>query len=199
MRDATQTLPAGTPLSQPYWLREDGTAGMFRVDDPTLIGRPENPPAFPVEYVFEVGGQTLVDARRAGAGSGGRRRASTRRRLEVIPPVSLQLRVAGASLFAPGAHQGGRRGDRCRAPGPPGSLRLEAPAAGRSTPAAQPFRLAAVGDHAKLTFTVTAPPQPATGEHHRRRAVGDAHVRQPADRNPLSAHPAACCSSRRRG
>ena len=59
-RDSTQTLPANTPLSQPYWLREDGTAGMFRVDDAKLIGRPENPPAFPVEFVFEVGGQTLV-------------------------------------------------------------------------------------------------------------------------------------------
>ena len=33
---------------------------MFRVDDPSLIGRPENPPAFPIEQVFEVGGQTLV-------------------------------------------------------------------------------------------------------------------------------------------
>jgi hypothetical protein len=33
---------------------------MFRVDDASLIGRPENPPAIPVEDVFLVGGQTLV-------------------------------------------------------------------------------------------------------------------------------------------
>ena len=58
--DSTQTLPLDTPLSQPYWLREEGTTGLFRVDDPSLIGRPENPPAFPVEQVFEIGGQTLV-------------------------------------------------------------------------------------------------------------------------------------------
>ena len=45
-RDSTETLPADTPLSQPYWLREDHTAGMFRVDDPKLIGRPENPRSF---------------------------------------------------------------------------------------------------------------------------------------------------------
>ena len=37
--DATPTLPASTPLSQPYWLREDGSPGMFRVDDPSLIDR----------------------------------------------------------------------------------------------------------------------------------------------------------------
>ena len=58
--DSTPTLPAGTPLSQPYWLREEATPGMFRVDDPSLIGRPENPRPFPVEYVFEIGDQTLV-------------------------------------------------------------------------------------------------------------------------------------------
>ena len=58
--DSTQTLPVDTPLSQPYWLREEGTTGMFRVDDPSLIGRPENPPAFPIEQVFEISGQTLI-------------------------------------------------------------------------------------------------------------------------------------------
>ena len=76
-RDSAQTLPADTPLSQPYWLREEGTPGMFRVDDAALIGRPENPPAFPVEQVFEVGGQTLVipdEPVQFMAGSDGRRK-----------------------------------------------------------------------------------------------------------------------------
>ncbi len=59
-RDETINLPMGTPLSQPYWLREEGTPGMFQVDDPALIGTPENAPAFPIEQVFEVGGQTLT-------------------------------------------------------------------------------------------------------------------------------------------
>ena len=40
------------------------------------------------------------------------------------------------------------------------------PPAGGSSPATQPFRLAAVGDRAQLTFTVTAPAQPATARHH---------------------------------
>ena len=33
---------------------------MFRVQDPALIGQPENPPVFPVERIFEVAGQTLM-------------------------------------------------------------------------------------------------------------------------------------------
>ena len=41
--DTEQRLPVGTAVSEPYWLREEGTPGMYRVDDPALIGRPENP------------------------------------------------------------------------------------------------------------------------------------------------------------
>src|SRR5258708_4102798 len=51
VREASQVLPATTPPSQPYWLRTEGTAGLFDVNDPSLIGRAENPPAFPIEYL----------------------------------------------------------------------------------------------------------------------------------------------------
>jgi hypothetical protein len=99
-RDATQMLPATTPLGQPYWLRKEGTTGLFRVDDPSLIGRPENPPAFPIEYVFEVDRQTLVISGEPMAADSGN--ADRRRRLDVISPVSLRF-VPGVLLFAPGA------------------------------------------------------------------------------------------------
>ena len=87
----TQTLPDNTPLSQPYWLREDPTVGMFRVVDAKLIGQPENPPAFPVEYVFKIGDQTLVipdEPVQAGTESG---KFEARRALKVIAPVSVQF------------------------------------------------------------------------------------------------------------
>ena len=100
-RDSSETLPGNTLLNQPYWLREEPTAGMFRVDDPALIGRPENPPAFPVEQVFEVGGQTLVVpdepvqlARLA--------KGEFIRRLEVVRPVALKF-ATSVRLFSPGA------------------------------------------------------------------------------------------------
>ena len=99
-REASQVLPATTPPSQPYWLRTEGTAGLFDVDDPSLIGRAENPPTFPIEYVFDVGGQTLVIAGEAMPAVDPAKPA-LRRRLEVIAPVSLRF-VAGVRLFAPG-------------------------------------------------------------------------------------------------
>jgi hypothetical protein len=160
VRETTQVLPATTPPSQPYWLRKPGTPGLFQVDDPGLIGRPENPPAFPVEHVFDVGGQTLVIAdepMQAAAGSG---RPARRRRLEVIAPVSLRL-TSRVQLFAPGAARpvtveltAARRAA--------GTVQLDAPAGWAVAPASQPFRLTAPGEHSRFTFTVTAPARLAT-------------------------------------
>ena len=161
VRDASQVVPASTPPSQPYWLRTEGTVGLFDVDDPSLIGRPENPPAVPLEYVFEVDGQTLVIAGEPRPAADPAAPA-LRRRLEVIAPVFVRF-IAGVQLFAPGAARPvtvDLTAARARAVG---TVQLDAPAGWVVTPASQPFRLAAPGAHARFTFTVTAPPQLATG------------------------------------
>ncbi|HUZ08540.1 MAG TPA: PIG-L family deacetylase, partial [Candidatus Paceibacterota bacterium] len=89
-RVTVETLPANTPVSQPYWLREEREAGMFRVADPHLIGRPENPPVFPVEQVFEVGGQTVIVPEQPMQIAADRAKGQTRG-LTVISPVSIRL------------------------------------------------------------------------------------------------------------
>jgi len=157
VREASQVLPATTPPSQPYWLRTEGTAGLFDVDDPSLIGRAENPPAFPLEYVFDVGGQTLVVAGEP-MPVADPARLELRRRLEVIAPVSLRF-IADVWLFAPGTARPVTvelTAARARAAG---TVQLEARAGWTVTPVSQPFRLAAPGEHARFTFTVTAPAQ----------------------------------------
>ena len=54
-----------------------------------------------------------------------------------------------------------------------GMLALEAPAGWTVSPASQPFKLAATGDHARFTFNVTAPAQPTTGFLTARATIGD--------------------------
>ncbi|MBK0402485.1 PIG-L family deacetylase [Adhaeribacter sp. BT258] len=49
---ATVALPADFPVSQPYWLQQPGTEGMFAVADQQLIGLPENPA--PIHVTFSV-------------------------------------------------------------------------------------------------------------------------------------------------
>jgi len=160
-RDATQTLPANTPLTGPYWLREDHTTGMFRVDDPSLIGRPESPPTVPVEFVFAVDGQTLVVLDQPVQITGDAAKPESRRRLDVIPPVTLKF-ASETRLFAPGAARPVEIEVTAFRAGSSGTLQIETPAGWKATPAGQPFHLAAIGDHARFTFTVSAPAQPAT-------------------------------------
>jgi hypothetical protein len=159
-RDATQVLPASTPLSQPYWLRAEPSTGVFRVDDATLIGRPENPPVFPVEQVFEVGGQTLVVPDEPVQLMNRATRDGALRRLEVIAPIALKF-VTPVRLFAPGATRQVDVEVTAFRPGEGGTLRLNVPAGWTVSPAAREFKLAAVRDHVLLEFAVTAPPRPA--------------------------------------
>ena len=160
VREVSQVLPVTTPPSQPYWLRAEGTAGLFEVDDPSLIGRAENPPAFPLEYVFDVGGETLVIAGEPMLGADPAR-PTLRRRLEVIAPVSLRF-IAGVRLFAPGTTRPVTVELTSARAHAAGTVAVDAPAGWTVTPASQPFRLAAPGERARFAFTVTAPAQLAT-------------------------------------
>jgi len=44
--ETSLTVPVTQPTTSPYWLKEAGTMGMYNVSDPSLIGKPETPPAF---------------------------------------------------------------------------------------------------------------------------------------------------------
>ena len=157
--DETWTVPRNQPISQPYWLREDGTPGMFQVDDPTLIGRPQGPPVLNLEDRFLVGGQTLAVTEENGP------------RLEVIPPVYLRL-GSPVQLFAPSKSHTVRvmvSGSRA---GASGTIQLEAPPGWKVTPAVQPFHLDDAGSSAALTFSVTAPSHPESARLTARALVG---------------------------
>ncbi len=157
-RDLEQTLPAGTPISQPYWLRSEHPAGIFKVDSGGLIGRAENPPAFPVEHRFEVGGEMLeiADAPVQAAANGQPARA-----LAVIPPVALR-HLTEVRLFAPGAERPVIVEVTALRDGAAGTLELTASDGWKIAPASQPFKLPSAGESVKLAFTVVAPSQPSS-------------------------------------
>jgi LmbE family N-acetylglucosaminyl deacetylase len=173
-RDATQTLAAGTPLTTPYWLREDRTPGMFRVDDDSLIGRPDNPPAYPLEQVFEVGGQTLVIPDQPVQITTDAAKGEARRRLDVIAPVALSF-ANDVQLFAPGASKSVEVEITAFRPVKNGTAQLDAPTGWKVSPASQAFQLANVGDQVKLAFTVTAPMQAASANITARVDINGVH------------------------
>jgi LmbE family N-acetylglucosaminyl deacetylase len=54
------TIPEKFPYSQPYWLIDKSTTGMFTVTNQVLIGLPENPPAIEVEFTISIKGKNII-------------------------------------------------------------------------------------------------------------------------------------------
>jgi len=157
-RQVSVAMPASTRVSQPYWLREIAQPGLFTVPDQDrkLIGRPENPPVFPVEFVFEVGGQTLVVPTEPVQITTNRAGDERDRRIDVISPVTVHFADL-VEILRPGTSRSvdivltANRADET------GMLALDLPAGWSAAPASQPFQLGPVGSTTRLTFTVTSP------------------------------------------
>ena len=144
---------------------------MYRVDDPMLIGRPDNPPAYPLGYVFEVNGQELTVPVEPMQVTADPVKGEIHQWLDVIPPVSLKL-ANDVQLFTPGAVHPVEVEVKAFRADQDGALALATPAGWTVSPASQPFKLAATGDHARFTFNVTAPAQPTTGFLTARATIG---------------------------
>lgn len=155
-RSVSATLPAATQLTQPYWLREPAAAGIARVADATLIGRAENPPVFPVEYIFEIGGQRLtlrdVPARFASTEDG----AGSREDLVVVPPVSLEFK-SDVRLFGPGEERTVEVEALAARAGIKGTISLDVPSGWSVSPASQPLQLEQAGERKSFSFRVRSP------------------------------------------
>ncbi len=52
-------LEASAAYSDPYWLREDHSQGLFKIPDASFIGKPENGPAALLEYAIEINGERM--------------------------------------------------------------------------------------------------------------------------------------------
>jgi LmbE family N-acetylglucosaminyl deacetylase len=152
--DSTVQLPTDTLLSQPYWLRTPGSVGMSRVDDASLIGAPENRPAMPCEFVFEVGRQTLVVPTEPVEAS--RETEGANRPLAVVAPVAIEF-AAGVQLFAPQASSSVEVDVVAYRSGISGKLRLRAPVGWKVEPEWREWSLSKPGDRQRLGFQVTAP------------------------------------------
>ena len=159
IREEAPTLAPNTPLSQPYWLRHEPTAGMFVVDFPPYIGLAENPPAYPLIYSFSVGNQSInipaEPVQRLAQGAG----IKATRRMEVIAPVSI-LPETGVKLFAPGKSQTITLAITSARSKVKGVLGLDVPAGWAVTPAKKSFELKSAGDKLDVEFTVQAPAKP---------------------------------------
>jgi LmbE family N-acetylglucosaminyl deacetylase len=78
-------------ISQPYWLLNSHPIGFYTIDDPLVIGNPENPDQPVVDYLFNIEGKQLHYQRKLIYKYVDPVRGEVYQPLEVTPPVTANL------------------------------------------------------------------------------------------------------------
>lgn len=173
---ALTTIAEDSPPSTPYWLREHGDEGMFRVDNVRLIGTPENSPVLPVEHVFEINGKRLTASDSVVEVIDDPIRGEIRRQVQVVPPVTLYF-PQDLELFSPGESKTVWVEVEATRAGTAGRIDIEAPSGWTAKSPSQTFDLKDRGARARISFTIAAPHEPATAMLGVRATVNGALIR----------------------
>lgn len=154
--DLMLKVPEGMPLTQPYWLREPSTLGMYTVNDESMIGLPENPPAMDATFLIQMEDQFLefnvpIVYKRNDPVDG-----ETYRPIAITPPVMVNME---SQVLVFGDNQSrsiqvtvtsGRVSTK-------GRLMLDLPKGWSSNPEFQDFDLAYKAEEQVFTFNITPP------------------------------------------
>jgi LmbE family N-acetylglucosaminyl deacetylase len=156
-------VPANSAYSNPYWLTEAGSLGMYKVADQQKIGLPENNPAIRGAATLKVGAITLkydlpVIYKRTDPVDG-----EVYRPLEIQPAVMVNVE-ASALVFANGAPKSVAVRAIAGKDNVNGQLKLQLPDGWSASPASQSIALAKKFDEQVYTFSITAPASASEGE-----------------------------------
>ncbi|AII50990.1 PIG-L family deacetylase [Hymenobacter sp. APR13] len=177
LKKAFITIPTKQSVSQPYWLREAGTTGMYkvpevveefswpehphrgqRIEKREVLGRPENLPVNEVLFAVEVDRVPLYYTKPLQYKSTDPVEGEKYRPLTVVPPV--MVNVGGhAYVFADNQPKTVPVMLRAGKAGVKGALALNLPKGWTSEPASIPFELAAKDAEQTVQFRV----QPGAG------------------------------------
>ncbi len=161
--DTEVTIPTSTHLAQPWWLRVEGTAGLFTAENPDLIGTAENAPSFPIDEIFEVDGQTFIVHDQPVTTSKNESGAVITRRLDVISPVFIHFNF-DTMVFTPGTTKAVEVEVTAASGGSSGTISLQAPGDWNVSPSSHKINLTSAGQREHYKFSITAPPQASTGK-----------------------------------
>ncbi|MDQ3392600.1 MAG: PIG-L family deacetylase [Bacteroidota bacterium] len=144
------------PYSQPYWLREEGTVGMFKVDQVEMIGKPENDPAIKVFLDLLIGDQTFVLERPIVYKRTDPVAGEQYRNLEIVPQVFVNVKEQ-VLMFASDNSKLLEVTVRAGSPNIQGNVKLDLPEGWSSDPESFPVKLSKKGEDITLMFEVVPP------------------------------------------
>ncbi|MBO0323416.1 PIG-L family deacetylase [Muricauda sp. CAU 1633] len=150
------TVPNDIGYSSPYWLNEPGTLGMYKVDDQTLIGKPETPAVFHTKFSLDFDG-TVMEFEKPVI-----HRFSKPDKGELFEPFAV-LPVATSKIdekvliFADAATKDVQVKVRAGKNNVSGTVALDHPAGWKVSPQNFSFSIPQQGQEQTITFKVTPP------------------------------------------
>lgn len=149
--------------SDPYWLREEGSLGMYTVVDQNLISTPENAPALSWIATIEIDGTSLAYELPVIYKENSPVDGETYRPLEITPPVFLNISEK-VYVFGNGASKKVDVQVLAGKSGLQGDVSLNIPEGWKVEPESYAFDLSDKGAEATFTFELFPPSTASSGE-----------------------------------
>ncbi|RZK93414.1 MAG: LmbE family protein, partial [Hymenobacter sp.] len=144
-------------ISQPYWLRETGSIGMYKLPQgfapPQLVGKPENEPVYTASFHYTINGGPVqvctvpVQYKHTDPTLG-----ELYQPLVIVPPVMVNIPAARAYVFADQQPKQVPVTLRAGQAGVAGSLALQVPSGWQAEPATVAFTLKNKDDEQTINF-----------------------------------------------
>lgn len=150
----TVQVPQSTAISQPYWLQEPHPLGTYIINDPQLIGHPENIPSLTATFHLAIGDQTIAVTRPFTYKFTDPVKGEVYRSLVITPPVTAALNNQ-VFIFTQAAPQAVPVKVRAMKSNVSGTVRLQLPAGFKADKASIPYTLAGKGDETEVVFQVS--------------------------------------------
>lgn len=166
-------LSKGKSYSDPYWLKENHSLGLFTVKNEKLIGKPENDPVVNFQFQFEVYGEEFIINAPLVYKWTDLVKGELSRPFEVVPPLSLNL---SESVIVFNSPTGKRIGVMMKSNSDHpliGELVPDLPKGWTIEPQSQPFELPMRGDERTLSFTIFPPNEESTSTLGVKAKIGE--------------------------
>ena len=159
--NAKVNIPKSSIYSQPYWLVNDHTIGMFEVDDQQLIGKGENDPAVMANILLTIEGERITISTPIIYKRNDPVRGEVYRPFVIAPPVYANI-SGSVVIFANHASQEIQVDIRAGEDQVNGNLKLNLPDTWKIEPSSYDFQLLQKGEKATFIFEVTPPNEQET-------------------------------------
>ena len=160
--EAEIRVPGGHQYTTPYWLREQGSLGMYRVAETELIGKPETPPAFHLRTTLDINGTKVPFAIPVIHRYSEPDKGELYRAFDILPKVTVSFEEQVALFTSAHARQV-RLTVKSQAERASGSVSLKLPDGWMAEPASYPLELGGRGDERVFQFTLLPPPGESQG------------------------------------